>query len=112
MAVTVDTTSAGTDYKAFTSVKVIQNVPGDGFVGLSLGTNTNYNMKIKLNPDMLCKGEVAGLNNVCFVRIRNNAPAGPFGGAGFFTQSDGSRKRAVAYRLKKRIDAAIEPEHH
>ncbi|OAA79750.1 cell surface protein (Mas1) [Akanthomyces lecanii RCEF 1005] len=57
MAVTVDTTSAGTDYKAFTSVKVIQNVPGDGFVGLSLGTNTNYNMKIKLNPDMRSSAE-------------------------------------------------------
>lgn len=110
MAVTVDSTSAGTDYKAFKSVKVIQNVPGDGFVGLSLGTNTNYNMKIRLEEGTVCRGEVAGLNNVCFVRIRNNAPAGPFGGAGFFTQSDGARKRAIAYRMRKRMDEGLDDE--
>jgi hypothetical protein len=54
---------------------------------------------------MVCEGKVAGLDNVCFVRVRNNVPAGPFGGAGFFTQSTEARKRAVSYRLKRRMDA-------
>lgn len=65
-------------------------------------------MKIKLSEGTVCRGEVAGLKNVCFVRIRNNAAAGPFGGAGFFTQSETARKRAVAYRMKKRMDEGLE----
>lgn len=108
MEATVDSTSAGTDYKAFKQVQVLTQVPDGRSVSPSLTTNTNFNIKIKLSEDTVCQGEVAGLNNVCFVRIRNNAPAGPFGGAGFFTQSDGARKRAIAYRMKKRMDEGQE----
>lgn len=53
---------------------------------------------------MTCDGTVAGVDNVCVVRVRNGAAAGPFGGSAAFTQSAGARKRAIAYRLKKRME--------
>ncbi|KFY95773.1 hypothetical protein V500_02661 [Pseudogymnoascus sp. VKM F-4518 (FW-2643)] len=100
----IDPSSAATDWKAFKSAKVVNNVPGDSPVGLSLATNTNFAVKVQVPNGTVCEGKVAGLDNVCFVRLRNIASAGPFGGAGFFTQSDGARKRAIAYRLKKRME--------
>lgn len=69
---------------------MIRNAPGLGISGLSQATNALFNIKVKMSSDMVCRAEVAGLNNVCFVRVRNAAAAGPFGGAGFFTQSDAS----------------------
>lgn len=104
LSAAIDPSSAATDPKAFQSAKIVLNVPGDGFIGISTTTNTNFPVKVQVPDGMVCKGKVAGLNNVCFVRLRNNAFAGPFGGAGFFTQSEGARKRAFAYRLKKRMD--------
>ncbi|KAJ6785567.1 hypothetical protein PWT90_10646 [Aphanocladium album] len=108
LSAAVDGTSAGTDPKAFKTARVIQNAPGDGFVGLSLATNTNFAMVIQVPDDVVCQGEVTGRNDVCFIRIRNNAPAGPFGGAGFFTKSSAAQKRAVALRMKKRAEAEVE----
>lgn len=52
---------------------------------------------------MTCDGSVGGADNVCIVRVRNSAAAGPFGGSAAFTQSAAARKRAIAYRLKKRM---------
>lgn len=72
---------------------IIRNLPGDGFAGLSLATSSNLPVKVRLPRDTVCQGKVAGLDNVCFVRLRNNAFAGPFGGAAFFTQSEEARKR-------------------
>ena len=51
---------------------------------------------------MVCEGKIGDVENVCVVRIRNQAPAGPFGGSAAFTQNSASRKRAVAFNLKKR----------
>ncbi|KAJ8104978.1 hypothetical protein ONZ43_g7606 [Nemania bipapillata] len=51
---------------------------------------------------MTCDASVGGADNVCIVRVRNSAIAGPFGGSAAFTQSPAARKRAIAYRLKKR----------
>jgi hypothetical protein len=53
---------------------------------------------------MTCDGQVGGAQNVCIVRVRNGAAAGPFGGSAAFTQTQAARKRAVAYRLKKRME--------
>lgn len=53
---------------------------------------------------MTCDGKVGGAENVCIVRVRNSAAAGPFGGSAAFTQTKAARKRAVAYRLKKRME--------
>jgi hypothetical protein len=99
----VDGTSGGTDEAAMQSAKVTQNVPGIAG-GLSLATSTEFPMKVQMPAGMTCDATVAGVNNVCVMRVRNSAAAGPFGGSVAFTQSTAARKRAVAYRLKKRME--------
>lgn len=79
-----------------------QDVPGLGFGGLSLATSRDFPLTVQMPAGMTCDATVAGVDNVCIVRVRNSAAAGPFGGAAAFTMSSGARKRAVEYRLKKR----------
>lgn len=100
----VDGTSGGTDPAAFQSAEVTQDVPGLGIQGLSLATSTEFPMQIKMPAGMTCDATVAGVNNVCVARVRNGAAAGPFGGSVAFTQTTAARKRAIAYRLKKRME--------
>lgn len=102
----MDGTSGGRDAKAFKDARVTQNMPGVGISGLSIATNTDYPIKVKMPEGMTCDGEVGGAKNVCIVRVRNQAFAGPFGGAGAFTQSPAARKRAIEYNLRKRSEAA------
>ncbi|KAF5017696.1 hypothetical protein F66182_10352 [Fusarium sp. NRRL 66182] len=104
MTADIDATSGGTDPAAFQSAEVTQDVPGVGFGGLSLATNTDFPLTVQMPQGMTCEGSVGGANNVCIVRVRNGAAAGPFGGSGAFTQSAAARKRAIAYRLKKRME--------
>lgn len=104
----IDPSSGGTDGKAFQSATMPLNMPGIGISGLSLATNTDYPIKVKMPRDMTCDGEVAGVKNICVVRVRNQAFAGPFGGSAMFTQGENSRKRAIAYRMKKRRAAGAE----
>lgn len=99
----VDGTSGGTDAAAFQDAEVTQDVPGLGVQGISLATSTEFPMQIKMPAGMTCDATVAGVNNVCVARVRNGAAAGPFGGSVAFTQSANARKRAIAYRLKKRM---------
>lgn len=99
----IDGTSGGADADAFKTAEVTQDVPGIGFGGLSLATNTDFPVQVQMPQGMTCDGSVGGANNVCIVRVRNSAGAGPFGGSGAFTQSTAARKRAIAYRLKKRM---------
>ncbi|KAH6991576.1 hypothetical protein EDB82DRAFT_553336 [Fusarium venenatum] len=103
MTADIDATSGGTDPAAFQSAEVTQDVPGVGFGGLSLATNTDFPLTVKMPQGMTCEGSVGGADNVCIVRVRNSAAAGPFGGSGAFTQSASARKRAIAFRLKKRM---------
>ncbi|KAI1375773.1 hypothetical protein F4677DRAFT_100443 [Hypoxylon crocopeplum] len=98
----VDGTSGGTDPDAFQNAEVTQDVPGSGFLGLSLATNTDFPLTVQMPEGMTCDGSVGGADGVCIVRVRNNAIAGPFGGSAAFTQSTAARKRAITYRLKKR----------
>lgn len=100
----VDGTSGGTDVDAFQAAEVTQDVPGLPFGGLSLATNTDFPITVQMPAGMTCDATVAGVDNVCVVRVRNSAAAGPFGGSAAFTQSPAARKRAIAYRLKKRVD--------
>jgi hypothetical protein len=86
------------------SAKVTQDVPGLGIQGLSLATNTDFDMKVQMPAGMTCDATVAGTPNVCVMRVRNGAAAGPFGGSVAFTQSTAARKRAIAYKLKKRME--------
>ncbi|KAH7319842.1 hypothetical protein B0I35DRAFT_408591 [Stachybotrys elegans] len=99
----IDGTSGGTDPDAFQSAEVTQDVPGFGFQGLSLATNTEFPVTVQMPQGMTCDATVAGVDNVCVVRVRNGAGAGPFGGSAAFTQTPAARKRAIAYRLKKRM---------
>lgn len=103
MTADVDGTSGGTDPDAFQSAAVTQDVPGLGFGGLSLATSTEFPLTVQMPEGMTCDASVGGADNVCVVRVRNGAAAGPFGGSAAFTMSTAARKRAVAYRLKKRM---------
>ncbi len=67
-----------------------------------MATSKDFPLTVKMPAGMTCDATVAGVDNVCIVRVRNGAAAGPFGGSAAFTQSSAARKRAVAYRLKKR----------
>lgn len=100
----VDATSGGTDTDAFETAEVTQDVPGLPIGGLSLATNTDFPVTIQMPAGMTCEATVGGVDNVCIVRVRNRAIAGPFGGSAAFTQSPAARKRAIAYRLKKRAE--------
>jgi hypothetical protein len=100
----VDGTSGGTDEQAMQKATVVKDVPGLGVQGLSLATNTEFQMQVQMPAGMTCDATVAGASNVCVMRVRNGAAAGPFGGSVAFTQSTAARKRAIAYRLKKRME--------
>ncbi|KAI0129130.1 hypothetical protein BJ170DRAFT_361044 [Xylariales sp. AK1849] len=103
MEAMIDGTSGGTDMAAFKEANVMQDVPG-AVAGLSLATNTDFAMKVAMPQGMTCDATVGDATNVCVVRIRNNTPAGPFGGSAAFTQTTAARKRAIAYRLKRRAE--------
>lgn len=107
MEAAVDGTSGGTDPDAFQTAEVTQDVPGVGFQGLSLATNTEFPMVVQMPEGMTCEGSVGGAQGVCVVRVRNTAIAGPFGGSAAFTQSAAARKRAIAYRLRKRTASVV-----
>jgi hypothetical protein len=100
----VDGTSGGTDEQAMQKATVVKDVPGLGVQGISLATNTEFEMQVKMPAGMTCDATVAGASNVCVMRVRNGAAAGPFGGSVAFTQSTAARKRAIAYRLKRRME--------
>lgn len=104
MDASVDGTSGGTSPDAFQTAEVTQDVPGLGIQGISLATNTDFPLTVQMPDGMTCDATVAGVDNVCVVRVRNGAGAGPFGGSAAFTQSPESRKRAIVYRLKKRME--------
>ena len=69
---------------------------------MSLATNKDFPLTVQMPAGMTCEGTVAGVNNVCVVRVRNGAAAGPFGGSAAFTQSSAARKRALEYRKRRR----------
>ncbi|KAK0643739.1 hypothetical protein B0T16DRAFT_392216 [Cercophora newfieldiana] len=102
LTASIDPTSGGTEASAFQTAEVTQDVPGFGFQGLSLATSRDFPLTVQMPADMTCEGTVAGVNNVCVVRVRNGAAAGPFGGSAAFTQSPAARKRALEYRKRRR----------
>ncbi|KAM3447782.1 hypothetical protein MY3296_008405 [Beauveria thailandica] len=106
----VDASSGGTDGSAFKSASLPLNIPGIGISGLSIATNTDFPITVQLPEGTVCTGEIAGYKNICVIRVRNEAFAGPFGGAAICVQSDTARKRAIAYRLKKRFEFNREAE--
>lgn len=94
----IDPTSGGTDPAAFVTAKVTQDVPGIGIGGLSGVSTTDFPVKVQMPAGMTCSGTVAGVQNVCVVRLQNAALAGPFGGSAAFTQSTAAQKRALMHK--------------
>ncbi|KKA27672.1 hypothetical protein TD95_001260 [Thielaviopsis punctulata] len=91
LSASIDPSSGGTDEDAFQTAAVTQDVPGT--LGLSRNTKTDFVMTVQMPQGMTCNGTVAGVNNVCIVRIKN--PIGPFGGSAAFTQTAAARKRSL-----------------
>ncbi|KAL0941681.1 gas1-like protein [Colletotrichum truncatum] len=65
-------------------LEVTNNVPGVN--GFSQAKAQQFNITVKLPADLACTGASTG--NVCTVRCRNNAVAGPFGGCFPIQQTD------------------------
>ncbi|KAI0997412.1 hypothetical protein K3495_g10773 [Podosphaera aphanis] len=98
----LDPVSGGLDPAAFLKVEIIRNVPGIGLGGLSNARFTDFLVEIQLPPDIFCSGIVGPAINVCILRIRNAASAGPFGGSVLFIQNAVAAKRTINYNLTRR----------
>ncbi|RDA88507.1 hypothetical protein CP532_6665 [Ophiocordyceps camponoti-leonardi (nom. inval.)] len=70
------------------NVTMLSNVPGDN--GLSLAKTQQFNVTIQMPDDLQCTGASTG--NICTVRCRNTAAAGPFGGCFAVQQVDTTPK--------------------
>ncbi|KAH8772199.1 hypothetical protein BGZ57DRAFT_740882, partial [Hyaloscypha finlandica] len=66
------------------NLTVTNNVPGVN--GLSQGKTEDFNITVAMPSNLACTGASTG--NVCTVRCRNNAVAGPFGGCFAVQQTD------------------------
>ncbi|CAK7234822.1 hypothetical protein SBRCBS47491_009079 [Sporothrix bragantina] len=66
------------------NLTVTNNVPGSN--GLSQAKEQDFNITVTMPTDMNCIGASTG--NICTVRCRNNALAGPFGGCFAVQQID------------------------
>lgn len=97
----VDATSGGSDPSAFQDAQMTQDLPGT-VLGLSGTTTTDFPIAVQMPAGMTCSGTIGDVKNVCVVRVRNDAIAGPFGGSAAFTQSATAKKRAIAYNMKMR----------
>lgn len=78
-----------------TPLTVTNNVPGSN--GFSQAKTQDFNMTVTLPADLDCTGGSTG--NICTVRCRNNALAGPFGGCVAVQQVDTKAKTNVAAKI-------------
>lgn len=75
-----------------TALAVTNNVPGAN--GFSQAKTQDFNMTVTMPATLNCTGGSTG--NICTVRCRNNALAGPFGGCFAVQQTDTTTKTNVA----------------
>ncbi|KAL5113591.1 hypothetical protein ACEQ8H_008539 [Pleosporales sp. CAS-2024a] len=75
----------------FTPLKVTNNVPGS--FGLSQDKEKDFVMTVEMPQKFNCIGASTG--NICTVRCRNTAVAGPFGGCFAVQQTDGTGRGKV-----------------
>ncbi|ROW04722.1 hypothetical protein VMCG_04875 [Cytospora schulzeri] len=71
-----------------TALEVTNNVPGTN--GFSQAKTQDFNITVTMPTDLNCTGASTG--NVCTIRCRNNALAGPFGGCFAVQQTDTDSK--------------------
>ena len=108
----VDGTSGWTQASAFQTDDITQDVAGLGFRGLSLAANRDLPLTVQMPAGTACEGTVTGIDNVCVVRVRNGAGAGPFGRSAAFTQSLTARKWALAESAVSSIALAVHGQVH
>ncbi|CAG5159946.1 uncharacterized protein ALTATR162_LOCUS5705 [Alternaria atra] len=70
----------------FTPLKVSNNIPGS--FGLSQAKEKDFVINVQMPDNFNCLGASTG--NICTIRCRNNAIAGPFGGCFAVQQTDGT----------------------
>ncbi|KAL1799227.1 hypothetical protein ACET3X_003264 [Alternaria dauci] len=70
----------------FTPLKVSNNIPGS--FGLSQAKEQDFVINVQMPDNFNCLGASTG--NICTIRCRNNAIAGPFGGCFAVQQTDGT----------------------
>ncbi|KAF1997020.1 hypothetical protein P154DRAFT_556009 [Amniculicola lignicola CBS 123094] len=70
----------------FVPLTVTNNVPGSN--GLSQNKEADFNITVQMPENFNCIGASTG--DICTVRCRNNAVAGPFGGCVAVQQTDGT----------------------
>jgi hypothetical protein len=73
----------------FTPLKVTNNVPGS--LGLSQAKEQDFEINVQMPDKFNCIGASTG--NICTVRCRNTAVAGPFGGCFAVQQTDGQGRK-------------------
>ncbi|GKU05318.1 unnamed protein product [Fusarium langsethiae] len=78
------------------NLTVTNNVPGTN--GLSQVKTQAFNITVKMPDDLNCFGASTG--NICTVRCRNNALAGPFGGCFAVQQADTDKKTNTPQNIK------------
>jgi len=78
------------------NLTVTNNVPGSN--GLSQASTEDFTMSVAMPDDVNCVGGSTG--NICTVRCRNNAQAGPFGGCFAVQQTDNTPNANSANTLK------------
>ncbi|KAM4055137.1 CAS1 protein [Hirsutella rhossiliensis] len=66
--------------KNFQTLQVTQNVAGNKNGRNRQGNASDNPLTVSIPANQQCSGNVAGQNNVCLVRCKNPAKAGPFGG--------------------------------
>ncbi|KAF6826315.1 hypothetical protein CMUS01_09499 [Colletotrichum musicola] len=86
-------------------LEVTNNVPGTN--GFSQAKAQQFNVTVKMPADLKCTGASTG--NVCTVRCRNNAVAGPFGGCFPVQQSDVTPTQNTPQNIKtlKNLDTIL-----
>ncbi|KAI9136932.1 hypothetical protein BKA69DRAFT_1033110 [Paraphysoderma sedebokerense] len=83
----VDATGTGQSFK---SVQVTRNVPGILSLNV-LGSTQPHPLEVQMPADLNCSGGPD--NNMCMIRCRNAAVAGPFGGCVPVAQAKGAAKK-------------------
>lgn len=94
-----------------TALTVTNNVPGAN--GFSQAKTQDFNMTITMPTNMACTGGSTG--NICTIRCRNNALAGPFGGCIAVQQAGAAAKTNVASKIssaatKSEVDAQVKQD--
>lgn len=101
-----ETSNAQTTFK---KLQVSNNVPG--VLGLSQSKTKDFVINVQMPQNFNCIGASTG--NICTVRCRNNAVAGPFGGCFAVQQTDGKGRKATegAAGMSYNLSFSVLPMH-